>query len=317
MTAARLQDGVLNIDFPGRAQPCRIFLKGGDSVNRFFKIHPTVQLVYFALNLIIVMTVSNPFFSAAALAGALAYSVKLNKKQSVSDFKLSLIMLVLVSLFNMLFVHYGDTTLFTLGNTQFTLEALLYGFNQGMVLSSVIIWFVAFSKMFDSERVIYILRFAPKTALIFSMVLGFIPRFKAKLSDIETAQRCLNGGDGEKKDKVKNAINNLSALVTYCLESSIITADSMQARGYNPKAMRRGRFKWCGCDFAVLGAVLLLSVIIVIGIVSGRTVFAFQPVIFYTSQCVPAVLCFCLFEIIPLIVDLIEDLLWKKSSAKI
>ena len=116
-------------------------------MNRFFKIHPTVQLVYFALNLIIVMTVNNPFFSVAALAGALAYSVKLNKKQSVSDFKLSLIMLVLVSLFNMLFVHYGDTTLFTLGNTQFTLEALLYGFNQGMVLSSVIIWFVAFSKI--------------------------------------------------------------------------------------------------------------------------------------------------------------------------
>lgn len=283
-------------------------------MNRFFKIHPTVQLVYFALNLIIVMTVNNPFFSAAALAGALAYSVKLNKGRSVSDFKLSLIMSVLVSLFNMLFVHYGDTTLFALGNTQFTLEALLYGFNQGMVLSSVIIWFVIFSKMFDSERVIYILRFAPKTALIFSMVLGFIPRFKAKLNDIETARRCLNG---EKQGKIKNAINNLSALVTYSLESSIITADSMQARGYNPKAMRRGRFKWCGCDFAVLAAVLLPAVFIVIGIVSGRTVFDFQPVIFYTSQCVPAVLCFCLFEIIPLIVDLIEDLLWKKSSAKI
>lgn len=295
------------------------FFERSGVVSRFSKLHPVVQLVYFLLCLIIIMSVNSPFFSAAALLGALIYSVKVNKKQWITDFIFTIVLIAVTSVFNMLFAHYGEDVLFAVNNTQFTLESLFYGFNQGMVLSSVIIWFSIFSKMFDSERVIYIFRFTPKLALIFSMVLGFIPRFKSKLKDIESAQLGLNGGNVEKGivNKTKSAISNLSALVTYSLESSIITADSMEARGYNPKAVRSGRFRWSGGDAFAFALILSLSAFVLFSMITGKIKFLFDPVIISEKNSPLALLFFAVLELLPFFVDLVEDLLWKKSSAKI
>jgi energy-coupling factor transport system permease protein len=218
---------------------------------------------------------------------------------------------------NMLFVHYGETTLFTVKNIDFTLETLFYGFNQGMILSSVMVWFGIFSRVFDSERIIYMFRFAPKSALIFSMVLGFIPRFVKKLDDVRDAKLALNGGVKSKglKNKFKDAMNELSALITYSLESSIITADSMEARGYNPKVVRAGRFKFMLGDIILIFLILITSLFVIVQKLTGNISFVFNPQIKSVKLNFIAVICFVILELIPLGVDFVEDILWKKSNA--
>lgn len=287
-------------------------------MDRFSKLHPLMHLLFFAFTFIFVLSINNPVFSAVSLVCAVLYGIKIRGREILSVIKLVLSILIIVSLFNMLFVHYGDNTLFSIKNTDFTLEALFYGFNQGMVLSSVIVWFGAFSRLSDSERVIYLFRLVPKCALIFSMVLGFIPRFTKKLNDIRDAKLALNGGKRPQgiKNKFRSSLDNFSALITYSLESSIITADSMEARGYNPKAIRAGRYRIVSGDVILIVLILCLSAVIIAEKVIGNIVFEFEPAIQCVKLSAAAVICFAVFEMLPLFVDFVEDLLWKKSVVK-
>ena len=219
----------------------------------------------------------------------------------------------------MLFAHYGEDVLFNVKDTQFTLETLFYGFNQGMVVSSVILWFIAFGEIMDSEKIIYILRLTPKCALIFSMVLGFMPRFIKKHYDIKAAKTALYGNSTPKgfRNKLKSSAENFSALVSYSLESSIITSDSMLARGYNPKAVRYNRFKITAKDVFALLILTAFAVCVFVQMLRGEIIFVFDPEIYSESFSALAFSAFVLFQLFPLIVDLWEDLLWRLSIAKI
>lgn len=284
-------------------------------MDRFSKFHPIFHFLYFIGMFVLVVSVYNPFFVLPSLVGALLYEVKIRGKQALSSLKFSVVMILVIGLFNMLFAHYGLTVLFTIGDTEFTLEALFYGINQGFVVAAMVLWFSIFGRVVDSEKVIYAFRFAPKIALLFSMVLGFIPRFTKKLGDIETAALALDGGK-KPKNKLKAALNNLSALVTYSLESSIITADSMTARGYNPKAVRYSRYKFKFADGVLIALSAVCLFYVIFAKASDRITFVIDPRIYSKTFDASAFLMFLLLSFLPLITDLTEEFLWKISYAK-
>lgn len=287
-------------------------------MDRFSKIHPLVQMLFYLFTLGIVLSINDPVFSGVCLLSGFVYNIKIRGRETLKSLKFLIVLLVLASIINMLFAHYGEDVLFKIKGTEFTGEALFYGFNQGMILCSVFLWFDSFSRTVDSEKIVYLFRFSPKLALIFSMVLGFIPRFTKKLSDIHDAQLGLMGGKSPKniQEKLKQSVSNLSSLVTYSLESSIITADSMQARGYNPRAIKPSKYKYRLSDFVVLLLVLSMSAVVIITKIRGQFSFIFEPKIYYRSFCPVAVICFAVLELLPTILDLREDMLWKISSAK-
>lgn len=284
-------------------------------MDRFSKLHPLLHIVYFLMMFVFVLSINNPFFSAISLLSALLYGVKIRGKNILASLKLVVVMLFVVSAFNMLFAHYGEDALFTIRDTRFTAEALFYGFNQGMVLGSVMLWFGAFSRVMDSERVCYLLRFSPRIALLFSMILGFIPRFTKKLEDIRDAKLGLNGGKPP-KNKIRDALDNLSSLVSYSLEASIITADSMTARGYNPRAVRAGRYKISASDISLLVLSIALCVLIIVEKARGNLLFIFDPFISSEAFSVIAFASFCVLSLLPLFIDLWEDLLWTLSRSR-
>lgn len=286
-------------------------------MDRFSKLHPIMQMLFFIFSLVLVISANNPIISAVSLICAFLYSIKLRGKNAFTSLKLVVFLLATVSVFNMIFAHYGQTIMFTIKSVDYSLEPLFYGFNQGMVLSSVIIWFDALSRVIDSERVIYLFRFSPKIALIFSMVLGFIPRFTKKLRDINDAKKGLGILDEKGLvNRVKSAINTMSALITYSLESSIITADSMQARGYNPKAIRHSRFKYRASDLALTIFIVLSSAFVIYEFIAQKMAFVIDDTIYIKAFSVPCFVLFLVLELLPLIVDLLEDLLWKLSTVK-
>ena len=287
-------------------------------MDRFAKIHPVFHFVFFICIFVLNVSVVNPVFCTASLICAMLY-IGINRgKEVLSCLKFVLAIIVVVSIFNMLFSGYGMTELFKIGHKRFTLEALFYGFNQGLMLGSTILWFDIFSHIVDSERVVYIFRFAPKTALIFSMVLGFIPRFKTKAEDIKQARLGLNGGENEKgiKQRLKNSLSDFSALVSYSMESSIITSDSMEARGYNPGAVRHSRYKLKVSDCFLILLVILGVGYVVYSKMSKKLVFVFEPEIYFESFDFLAFGVFAILCILPVIIDFAEVIRWKKFASK-
>ena len=287
-------------------------------MNRFSKLHPVMHLIFYAFTLMFVLVVSNPFYSFASLFCAFLYNVVISPKRIKSNIAFVFAIIVFVSFFNMLFAHYGENVLFKIGYTDFTLEALFYGFNQGMIFSAVVLWFTALSYNSDGDRVIYLFSFAPKLALMFSMILGFIPRFIKKLGEIRDAGKALRGGEGPEslKEKFKTAINNLSALITYSLESSIITADSMNSRGYKKGALSVKRYKLCAQDIIFIFVILSAAVYLIYSKAAGNISFIFEPVIQIKTFSVGAFAAYIIVQLIPFVTEIWEEMLWKLSNSK-
>ncbi|MBQ7741136.1 MAG: hypothetical protein IJT65_07895 [Eubacterium sp.] len=287
-------------------------------MNGFSKAHPTVQLLFFAVAIIIPLSFSNPFISAASLFGAVVFSLVNDTKRGLKSLIYSLAAIVAVGVFNMLFAHYGNTVIFVVKETNFTLEAFAFGINQGMLLASSIIWFTYFGRILDSERLMYLFRFAPKLVLLFSMVLGFIPRFITKFGDIKDAKAGLRGGKKPEtaREKMSDALENLSALVTYSLESSIITADSMSARGFNINKPRASRFPFTNRDLVLLSLFIFTLFEMILQKAAGNLSFYFEPELRIKSLSLVALEVFILFNLIPSIIDLRKVYKWKRLNSK-
>ncbi len=262
------------------------------------------MLFFFAFSVIAPLVLSNPFISFIAFACALIYNLTESGRKGLKSLAFSLAVVAAVSAFNMLFAHYGEDA-----------DVCIV---EGMMIASSVVWFTAMGVCLNSEKIIYLFRFAPKSALVFSMVLGFIPRFIRKLEDIRNAQIALRGGEQPNgvKEKASVALNNFSALVSYSLESSIITADSMNARGYNPKAVRSGRYKYSYSDIVLLALMFALAGEVLIQKTTGNLSFVFEPKVYYEQLSVPALVAFALFELIPTALNLTENIKWKISSVK-
>ena len=282
------------------------------------RLHPICLVLFFAVTLIVPLAFNNPYFSTASLLCAVIYSFAKNGKAAFKALLFSVVVLAFVSVFNMLFAHYGETVLFQFKSFTFKRESLFYGFNQGMVLAAVLIWFMVLGKAFDSEKIIYIFRFSPKLALIFSMVLGFIPRFLRKHEEIKNARLGLNGGKKPEsfKERISFSTQNLSALISYSLESSIITSNSMSARGYNPKAIRASRFKLTPFDYIILIVFMVFTAFIFTQYFIGNISYVFYPIRYTNALSIPALAVFLLFELYPSISEITENLRWKLSSVK-
>ena len=171
-------------------------------MDRFSKLHPTVQLLFFTESLVLIMSINSPLFSAGALICALLYSFKLKGRTAFKTVGFSAAATAVIGVFNMLFAHYGETVLFTLKSTDFTFESLFYGINQGLIVSAALIWFDAFSRVVDSERVVYLFRFAPRTALLFFDCARFYSAFFKKGGGHQKRKDGAFRRRGEKRHKI-------------------------------------------------------------------------------------------------------------------
>ncbi|WP_419569394.1 energy-coupling factor transporter transmembrane component T [Ruminococcus sp.] len=182
---------------------------------------------------------------------------------------------------------------------------------------SVILWFSVFNSVFDSEKLIYIFgRFLPRLALLFSMVLHFVPKFILVFKRTLAAQSDFCG-----KNKFKQYIGAFSASVSVMLEGSVQTADSMSARGYGVK--KRSfycRFPFTKADtvFTVLSLGMLTTVLFALA--TGQLDFLIYPHIEMCDITILSVIgmsAFGVLSFMPFIIELKEELVWKFSLSKI
>lgn len=284
-------------------------------MDRFSRFNPKVTLLFFLFQIIITIVIFNPAVIAFSLAGALAYKIKLKGRQGISlIYKLVIPLLLVVTLFNFIFSHRGASVLFTLFEMNYTLESLVYGICQGGILTAVTVWFSCFGDVLTAERLLSVFgKFLPNTAMIFSMVLSFIPRLSRNAKEISESRQLVDEGES----RLKKGINNLSALVTMTVEDSIVTADSMKARGYGKGRTVYSKYKFSSSDFIILIITLLLFAVLIFAKAAGNFYFSYDPIIKIAPFSFWADISVALLSFLPVIIDFEEDIRWYFLKRKI
>lgn len=284
-------------------------------MDRFSKYNPKVTFLFFVIVFIFTLAFFHPVFVFISFIAALSYKCKLDGKKTLPYlFKFILPLIFLITMFNFIFAHYGVTTLFAVHDIQFTFESMFYGWCQGTMFAAVILWFSCYGNVVTSECFISIFgKFAPNLALVFSMVLSFIPRFKKNAQEINDARMFISSG----QNRLKRSISNFSALLTLTLEESIETADSMKARGFGKGRTVYSKYRFSFSDGICMAVILSLSVLLIVFKCNGCAVFIFDPVIQMDSLPLIPIAVFAVTMFLPMMINFEEDIRWHFLKQKI
>lgn len=289
----------------------------------FKSVHPFSAFIFFVFTFILSMTASHPVLLGLCLFSGLVYDIKLSEKKAVSFFLKAIIpMMLLITVLNAVFSHYGVTVLFTMHNgNSFTLEALVFGFVFSLRTASALLWLDCFNEIITSDKFIFLFgRISPRVALVISMVLRFIPLIRSQSEDIKKAEKGVGNLPAETDfiGKIRNSARRLSILISWTLEKGIDTSDSMRARGYGlPGKTSYNNYTFSFKDLLML--ILSLTSVACLFIVGENLKATFNPIIDIPMLDVISVIITVIFTInilLPTVYDLWEERKWSISKLK-
>ncbi len=252
-------------------------------MNEFKTYHPIVNFTYFLCVIGFSMFLMHPVSLVISLLSALFYLLILKGKRVVfARMGVLIPIVILTAVINSLFNHEGVTVLMYLpSENPLTAEALFFGCSAAVMIACVIYHFSCYNEVMTSDKFIYLFgKIIPALSLVLSMVLHFVPKLIKRLKEIVNAQKCI-GRDitkGTLWQRMKLAIKILSILVTWSLESSVETADSMKNRGYGLSGRTAySIFHFDKRDYIALIWILITSVIVIAGKVCGLLYYRYFP----------------------------------------
>ena len=285
----------------------------------FSRCHPAVCFAFFAAVIGFSAVISHPAYTLAAFCGAMLYSVLLlGGRAALKRLVMLLPVVLLITFINPILNTNGKHTLFLLFGRKYTFEALCYGASIAGMFAVMLLWFGCYSEVMTADRFTALFgNLIPSLSLLLVMVLRLIPGMTRKAKQILSARAAIGKGvtsDMSRKDRMAGGVGALSALTDWALEGSIVTADSMLARGYG--TARRAtfrRYRMTARDWLLLAAILLTGAA-VIGF--GGTGVSFTP-----RLNIPMVgkgfAAYCALLLIPPVIDIKEALVWHFSRSGI
>ena len=295
-------------------------------MREFKSYHPIVNFAFFLCVIRLTCFYLHPIFIGVSFLCGFIYSVMTGGKRALGFNFLFVVPLILITaVINPLFNHGGITIIsyFPNGNP-LTAESIIYGIASGAMLASVIIWFSSYNKIMTSDKFIYLFgKVIPALSLILSMALRFVPRFKEKFEEIRVGQKCIGKGmnNGNIFQRIKNALRIISIMITWALENSVETADSMRSRGYGLSG--RGAFSnfiFDKRDAKAFGCILIFAIYTIIGIIWGDLDYTYFPSFKVTPPTLYAVSIFISYILLcssPIIIEIYEAIRWKLLKQKI
>lgn len=294
-------------------------------MNEFARFHPIVNFVYFLSVICFTVIFMNPYVLTVSFISGFSYSAMLlGKKALKTKFLLIFPLMIITACINPLFNHEGITILayFPNGNP-LTAESIFYGIFASLMIFSVICWFSCFNKIMTSDKIMCIFgNILPSLSLIFSMVLRFVPKFKQEFRQIRRAEKCLD--NGEKKGvlkKLKSNIKLFSVIISYSLENSIETSDSMKCRGFGcAKRTAYSNYIFDKRDLTVICTVIVFDVYTVTGAFFGCFHSRFFPsfkTADFSPYAISVIIIYVLLCFLPHVIEIREALKWKKLRSKI
>lgn len=290
----------------------------------FASCHPAVNFLFFALAIGITMFSMDPVFLIVTILASWSWSFLLSGKKSVkTNLMLTVPVVIVMVVINGLFTHNGATVLFFLNDARITMEALLFGLAGAVMLVAVIVWFGCFNVIMTSDKLIYLFgKAAPVLGLTLSMIFRFIPLLKSRYQEISMGQRCM-GRHTERNwiDRIRQTAKEVSILISWSLEASIETSDSMEARGYGLKGRSSFHlFKFTNRDKCLMAFFLLVGGIAAVGCILGKTTIYYYPKIVLGNWDVWKVItlvCYVILLAAPIFIDMMGERKWQAYKSEI
>lgn len=289
-------------------------------MKEFERYHPLVNLIYFVFVIVFACVFMHPVCLGVSFVCAFIYSILIKGfKRAIKSLCVIVPLILVTALVNPVFNHRGVTILmyFPDGNP-LTLESIIYGIGAAFMIASVIMWFSCFNEIMSSDKYVYLFgKIMPAMSLILSMVLRFVPKFKAQYKDIANAQICI-GKDTSKGSLItrcKNTAKVVSINISRSLEESIDTADSMKSRGYGLEGRTAfSTYKFTTRDWTTLIFTLAACIYIFIGGILGNLNFYYFPTISGPAASpygVSLTVIYCLYCMLPILLEIKEARKWK------
>lgn len=281
----------------------------------FSQSHPAVLLVYFLGAAALTMSTFHPVLLAISFVSSGVYCICLQGARNYGKRLLySLVLFLFVTGFNALTNSLGLSVIAYLGDHPITLEAICYGACFGGMLLSALQWFTCLSLVLSSDQFISLFGAVfPAGAMLFSMVLRYVPDTFRQAEEIRFATQGLLGEKPSRRERFSFSVRLSNALLGWSMENALETADAMRNKGYT--GGRRTRFRkerFTAADGVVLAALVLLLALCVILLVHYTARFQFYPILRGAKFTWPMML-YSLFFSVPLWMEAKEGIWWLRS----
>ena len=267
------------------------------------------------------VVIQHPAYLLAGIGTGSIYYLLLHGRKGWKMMLGLLPMFLLLTAINPLFNTLGATPLFVLFGRRYTLEALLYGAALASMFVTMILWFGCYSKVLTGDKFTALFGNAiPSISLLLVMVFRMVPNFIRKTQQIIGARKSIGKGAAESattKEKLHDGGTVLGTLTSWALEGSVVTGDSMRARGYG--SAKRSSFmiyRMTTTDWTLLTVMAVLISLTIAAACLGQLRAAFVPTI-QLAHISWGWIAYTCYLLIPTALHIKEAIQWHISRSKI
>lgn len=289
----------------------------------YMKWHPLNSLVFFIIVLFYTMYVTNLVITGISFISSLICFLLIHRGEKIfKSLLFYFIVGIIIVVTNPFISQNGETILFEIEKISISFEAIVFGVYSAMMLISILMWFSCYNKIITADKFLYLFgKILPATSITLTMGIRFIPEFLKRGRRIRQAQKNLGVTSSGLRSTLKNSAKQISMLTSASLENSMEVSNSMRARGYGiKKRSNYGIYKYRKSDIIILIIEMVLFLVMLYGVFSGKTdleyypkigkiSFEYRDFILYTAT--------LLLMLLPAIYEILEELKWKFLKSKI
>lgn len=287
----------------------------------FSKRHPAVNFLFFLGAIGCGVVIQHPAYLIAEIVAGGVYYLLLSGKKGCKSILAMIPLFLFLTAINPLFNTYGETALFHIFRRPYTFEALLYGAAIAAMFVSMLLWFGCYNKVLTGDKFTSLFgNLIPAISLLLVMVFRMVPNFMRKTQQIIGARKSIGKGAGEaatNKEKLSDGMTALGSLTSWALEGSVVTGDSMRARGYG--TVKRSSFmiyRMTATDWILLAVQIALLALVILAACFGQLNTAFTPEL-SVAPVSWGIAPYIAYLLIPTVMHIKEALQWHISRSKI
>ena len=287
----------------------------------FSKCHPAVNFLFFVGAIGMSVVIQHPMYLLSGIVTGGIYYLLLNGGKGWKTILGLLPVFVFLTAINPLFNTLGETPLFYVFGRPYTFEALLYGGALASMFVIMMLWFGCYNKVLTSDKFTSLFgNFIPAVSLLLVMVLRMVPNFIRKTGQIIGARKSIGKGASEAastKEKVKDGMTVLGTLTSWALEGSVVTGDSMRARGYgSAKRTSFMIYRMTVADWWLLVVMAVLVTLTILAAVWGQMTATFTPKLQIAATSW-GIVAYTAYLLIPTALSIKEAIQWHISRSRI
>ena len=287
----------------------------------FSKCHPAVNFLFFVGAIGMSVVIQHPMYLLSGIVTGGIYYLLLNGRKGWNTILWLLPMFVFLTAINPLFNTLGETPLFYVFGRPYTFEALLYGGALASMFVIMMLWFGCYNKVLTSDKFTSLFgNLIPAISLLLVMVFRMVPNFIRKTEQIIGARKSIGKGASEAastKEKVKDGMTVLGTLTSWALEGSVVTGDSMRARGYgSAKRTSFMIYRMTVADWWLLVVMAVLVTLTILAAVWGQMTATFTPKLQIAATSW-GIVAYTAYLLIPTALSIKEAIQWHISRSRI